>query len=702
MEKSKLFLVPLCFLVLTGCPVNGGDNGGEKLSTPELSINSDKNGLTWEAVAGAASYSISVNDGEATTVTTPGFAFSDEAGNYTVKVVAKGTGKTDSDAAQFSYTTSYTALGNLSLDDQGRINWSSFAGAGLQYTVDGGTPVTVEGNAIAVETGGVYTVKALPGYVETTNKYYVDKATSPNEKTILVQPKASEAIELEMGDEGDNATLQEKYVAQKYTSAWEASSAVLTLDGNNDFSPSKAVRANVYCNGTWFKWRNDNLSIPGSVNYFSFFAKATAPATTRLYFRFEITRDVIIAGLNFKSVYLTYPIDQVSAGWKSYVVGMDDAKWQITYNNTAMSFADVKSLLGNFNYTINSLGDLFPYFGSFQILAKGEYTDNGPKAFVYMDEVKLGVGEFTPEVKDYTVHEYAWSSNLIPNGLLRYVPAGESFVRFKAGADTTTIPVTVEPNNDGSKLTITSTATGSDFVATVNMANDGTFALDTVSGSAAPYMVGMTGEKCHVMFDFENFSGDGIGYDASHKDETKWTGLRSKWFSDYYSGSSGNPSPVGGSGWSMMGSSDYLGLSTSIAHTGSKSMRLKYNASNQLRFITWDCTQAPSPRLPKATYMSLWVRACGSRDNHLKIRAVRLEQVKTDNHGAETTYTTEEVTIPADTNHGWVEVKIALDPEKNYYGLAILPMKNSGSSTGEDNQYFYVDDICLYNNVRPF
>ena len=57
-------------------------------------------------------------------------------------------------------------------------------------------------------------------------------------------------------------------------------------------------------------------------------------------------------------------------------------------------------------------------------------------------------------------------------------------------------------------------------------------------------------------------------------------------------------------------------------------------------------------------------------------------------------------TVAADANHGWVELKVTLDSEKNYYGIVILPMKASGETSG-DGQYFYVDDIVLYNTIAP-
>ena len=154
----------------------------------------------------------------------------------------------------------------------------------------------------------------------------------------------------------------------------------------------------VFCNGSWFKWMaKDPFQCQGAVDSLSFYAKATAPATASLYFRWEVTEDTMIAGLNFKNVYVTYKLDQVPSGWHKYTVGMDDANWAINYNGNNLTFAQVQGLLSGYGYQCNSLGDFFQYFGNFAILAKCASTGNGPKGFVYVDEVQLNAGEFEVE-----------------------------------------------------------------------------------------------------------------------------------------------------------------------------------------------------------------------------------------------------------------------------------------------------------------
>lgn len=65
---------------------------------------------------------------------------------------------------------------------------------------------------------------------------------------------------------------------------------------------------------------------------------------------------------------------------------------------------------------------------------------------------------------------------------------------------------------------------------------------------------------------FENYSAAGVGYDKNNAKENT-TGARSHWFADYQASGS---SPVGGSSWSLMGSSDYMQFSTTGGRNNSK------------------------------------------------------------------------------------------------------------------------------------
>ncbi len=696
MKTSKLVFLPVCFLALvgTGCP----NNSGSKLSSPELSVNAERNGLTWAAVKGAASYSISVNDEAAVSVNEPGYLFNESAGQYDVKVVAMSADKkSKSAAAEFNYTTAYAMLGDVSATN-GVITWSAFAGAGLSYTVDGGEPVAVTGNSITATVGGLYEITALGGFEDASSKFYVQSAAASYKKALVVQPRQESAIVLESGEHESNTDLQELYEVKKYEDGqgWVDTTATIVLDSDNPFSTGKCVKANIWHHGKWFKWSRE-MSAEGRIESLHFFLKAETGM--RFAISFEITEDLIVSGMNLKGVYATYILQPAPQKWTEYTISTNDANWKVNYNGQLYPFATVQGLLASVGYNVQSIGDFFPYFGLYSIKAFGEYVDQGPTCRLWFDDIKLGIEpvQTTVDTKIAILGgHYAFKSNSINAGVFKYYPEGQSTIEFCQGPNKEVIPVEVEVAANNLSMTITSVQSGYDFVATLATEDGDTFTLSSVTGSVAPVLQGLTADKCQALYDFENFTATGVGLDQSHTNPSAFSGLRKEFYSDYYSGGSG--SAVGGSGWSMMGSSDYLELSKTVAHTGSNSMRLKYNASNQMRFLTFNLSDGSGEAYAQGSYLSMWVRANTERDNDIKLKAFYDAQItpSTQSHCDEV-----EVVIPHDANQGWVEVRLSLKASRTYYGFGIQPMKNSGSSSG-DGQYFYVDDIAIFNTINPY
>ena len=697
MKNCKLLVLPLCFLVLAGC---GTRKANQKILSPVLALNEARNGLTWGPVDGAVSYSISVNDEEPVTVTTPGYEFATEAGAYTVKVVANASDASkNSDASEFEYSTLYTVLGNLS-STSNVITWENYAGTGLEYTVNGGTPIEVQGSSIMTTTSGMYTVRSLGGFIDENHKYYVDNGLSIHERTIMVQFTQSEGIMLEDGEYETDTDLQERYVAKKYddNSGWIDTSASINLETENPFSTGKCVKANIWHHGKWFKWTRA-MNCTGRVETIHFFLKGNA--ATRFALSFDITEDLVMGGMNLKGVYATYMLQPAPQNWTEYTIDTDDARWTINFNGQSYTFAAVQSLLAGLGYNIQSVGDFFPYFGTYSIKALGEYLDGGPTTYLLFDDLSLGVQPVATTIADekfdVTAGTFAFQSSGINAGLFMYNPEGLSKLQFRQGPNLEEVTVTTSVSQTERTLTLTATKAGFSFVAKLSSQDCGeSFTLVNVTGELASFLADMRLDRCQVLYDFEKFTSTGVGHDQSHTDPNAWSGLRKEFYSDYYSGGSG--SAIGGSGWSMMGSSDYLELSTSVAHTGEKSMRLKYNKGNQMRFLTYGLAVEGGEAYSKGTYLSMWVRANSSRDNVIKLKAFYINYVEpaTQNQCTEV-----EVTIPRDENHGWVEVKLPLKAAKSYYGFAILPMKENGDAS-EEGKYFYVDDIAIVNSISPF
>ena len=226
MKKRKLFLLPLFCLLITGCGKQASGKQDEKpaeqqdqrqkLATPVLSVNEAKNGLTWAAVADAVSYSVKVNDADPLTVTTPGYAFATEVGQYSVKVVAKADVATyDSLEASFSYETKQTSLGELNFAD-GAISWASLVGTGLEMKLGSGEYAPVTGQTAAVTQDGTYTLHALPGYDEEGHIFYVEGNAGTKEIVVNTRVPLAAPV-LQVNAQGNGLTWAAVEGAVKYS-----------------------------------------------------------------------------------------------------------------------------------------------------------------------------------------------------------------------------------------------------------------------------------------------------------------------------------------------------------------------------------------------------------------------------------------------------------------------------------------------------
>lgn len=147
------------------------------LDTPVISVNADKNGITWAAVEGAEGYLVQVNDGDAVTQTNPGYLFSQTAGTYTVKVTAKAdVAEYNSVPAVYDYETKIATVGELSFVNNNTITAASFVGMSLEAKLGDGAYAPVTNLSLAVTADGTYTFHAKGGYDEVNNFFYVEGA----------------------------------------------------------------------------------------------------------------------------------------------------------------------------------------------------------------------------------------------------------------------------------------------------------------------------------------------------------------------------------------------------------------------------------------------------------------------------------------------------------------------------------------------
>ncbi|MBQ7995650.1 MAG: hypothetical protein IJ247_05520 [Bacilli bacterium] len=213
---------------------------------------------------------------------------------------------------------------------------------------------------------------------------------------------------------------------------------------------------------------------------------------------------------------------------------------------------------------------------------------------------------------------------------------------------------------------------------------------DDVGGAVASSVARIDFERVYNVEDFESYSATGAGYDKNNSQYTT-TGLRSAYYADYYAGS--GSSPIGGSSWNLMGSTDYLNFNSSKGHNGSKVGVFKGN-NNSLRYIQMKGLYGTDDYVGKGTTLSFWARGAYSNsglttnstaDASLSVYAFSEKALTPSNQ--QTARTAATFTIPAGSD--WTRYTMTLDSSKTYYSIGFF-CKQSATT------YLPIDDVQIY------
>ena len=221
--------------------------------------------------------------------------------------------------------------------------------------------------------------------------------------------------------------------------------------------------------------------------------------------------------------------------------------------------------------------------------------------------------------------------------------------------------------------------------------------------SAAPDIEVMN--RSYVIDDFEKYASEGTGYvPTSRTDLTSLytaKGLRAAYYSDYGAGNS--KTWVQNSDFGPCTSSDYLLLTTSVAHSGSKAGLFKGSSSAWMRFWTIEAfDQNQHYTFGRGNVVSFFVHSAYTNTScttdftakDLTIKAVIYYKnfVLTDSNRKSNTGTTSDnsVGFTLKPNSGWNEFRIPADPTKDIYAVNIM-IQNNGSSA----VYIPIDDITV-------
>lgn len=717
MKMRSAILLPICFLLLTSCQT------ASSVKKPEITVNNTNDGITWNKEDGIKSYEISVNGAEATTITTPEYKFETKAGEYSVSIKAIANDGKASEAVTYTYSTVYTRIDGLDINNTS-ITWPNLKGTGIEAKNEEGEYVDVVGDSFVYENNGIYSFHAKSGFDAENKVFYVEeKGSKKSYETIVATHKSENVYALESGDEASNYQLNKLYDIKKYEgSSWTTTTAGLALDSSNEgVTDDNCLKLNYWHHGTWFKIEKE-IEIDSGYDTLSFYAKGSvydktdpnnpenrAYGETYFSISFEIVDDLPLdANNNLQGVYISYMVQPAPTKWTKYTISLDDPNWKIDYGGAKMTFAQVTDLISGLGFRVKSLADMFPFFGAFQIRCNATYignvpgvTSGGPSTSMCFDQFTLSnTGEATklPEEQVAFFKNYAFQSDTCGGKLSQ--EADGNYLTITKDDVTTKLPVTTSFSAD-KKLNIVCKENGKDFNAVLVSVDGGnSFALDSVTGTLANDLANMQMERFTIVDDFESYEETGIGYDMAHMDPETRTGLRSAYYCDYYGGDA-NTSPMGGNGWKLMGTDNYLNLDKKNGRNGGQAGEFKYKSSLDMRYTTYGLSDGTATSIGSGKYLSFWAKGSANRDTYLSVKVFKVNKVTPTNQKEDTPTSyviNPDIVVPK--NSDWAEYKVELKEGDVYYGLLIIPLKKYEGNI--DYDFFLIDDIAVYNNISPW
>ena len=695
MKSKRVVLLTACLLAVSGCtPSTSGSSF--KMSK----ITADDEGMHWDEVEGAVKYSVVVNDEDTFDVTAPDYGFETDVGEYEIKVTAIDKDGNKSDTATFNYETKNTYLSSVTATE-GVITWGEYDGVGVEIKGQKDEDFTpIVGESYTVTHSDLYILQAMSGYED--NVYYT---TSPyityRQKGVLVSMPASDVYVIEDGSAEDDTTLAEIYSVKKFpSSSWVDTTASIVLDpSNKGLSDGKCVRLNYWHHGVWFKYTKD-ISVDKRYDTFSFKIKGTDATYTSL--TFEITDHVIVGNEDLIGVYISYQLNPVDTQWTNYTVSLDDPNWIVDYRGSKQKFSDLKPVLEMAGYTVNSLADMMPFFKQFSFRVNATYNDKGTDARVWFDDVSISnVGAASKKVspivvsKNYAVASDAFSGNAVFND----DNTASLNITLKNGGSVQ-LPCTYQINEG--ELNMVCEVEGFDFDATFTSKTNGdSFELSSIKGSGVEAFSNFKASKYLMLEDFESYTETGTGYDSNNNNPVTpiATSLRTNYYCDFYNSENKYvDSPLGGSGWKLMGSTNYLDLyKNGEGMNNSKCARMKQNSGAAMRYVNYglfDGSAAPFT----GKYFSFFVKGYGDYDVTLKVRVFSINQIGPSTAASDQVSKVKSFVVSKDCD--WTEITMELSESTTYYGFSITPQTDSTHS-GQAT-FFYVDNINVHGDLSPW
>ena len=345
-------------------------------------------------------------------------------------------------------------------------------------------------------------------------------------------------------------------------------------------------------------------------------------------------------------------------------------------------------------------------------------TSGQPATIPFSNYISFIAGESGNVIQSITI-KYTCEETEVPIKKLdgTYTGMGEDNFLYKMTLNNG--DVTLSSMDRPTALNLSGTATYSNSTLTCNFTSPSSyngliytfsvsgefhkFSYVSKSGTGANNITVMDLYRVYDVENFQGYSETGHGWDTSTTgvDQYHTSGARNAYVCEYKKSSS-DTGPVGGQGWSLMGSNDYLAFNASQGYTGvnatpsAKTVSFKCG-QNEMRFFHMKAYFGMPSFIGKGSKLSFFAKGpfqtpqmeldSGFSGN----MSVSVYYTTRVNGSTVNQCTTQQFYIPAESD--WQEYTMDLDPNKTYYSFSITTkaVNNTGTS-----RYIPIDDIRIY------
>ena len=684
MHKSDfkyLTMLSIFFLVLTACDGKKNPDGPDipvdyTIDTPILRLNSSRDGLIWDEVENADGYMLSLNGGAYSEA--ENYSFASINGHYQISVYAKAAiGYDDSEIVSYTYDVRSLSYGTISRSgvDYSLYTWEqNFIYCETEFSSTGihDENAFTSNTSLSFQSGvsGQLAIRMFGGFNETDHIYYPEVSQT---SYINIAMNSVEARSILNGAETDLID----YFDIRY---FNGSSEVMTANVNvthesiNVEGLSDAINFR-FNDGNYYKFMTKISSPVSRYESISFYAKGNGKTNMAVQF---VSSDF----------YVSYNLGVLSTNWSYINLPFDDEGWKV--NGTSATLKEMVEKQGS-QYGIMDVSEVVSLLPTLAIIYK---SVNGNPLWTstncYVANVNLAKN-ITPINRQIFALEEIYSGKSSDNTNVCLDKINNTTISLSTLnlASNTSLDMQVEKTIQG--YTFSSASDSGASLTMVMKASRGGELLSFVSasGSLSAHYNGLSFETISIIDDFESYESTGIGYDKNNTDKNSRSELRSEYLSEYYV--AGSKSELLNDEWSLMGSTDYLNLVNSGAHSGTNAMRIK-NSSNAMRHTTWGVFSGEAKPWKAASHFSFFMKNTSSTPIVLYFRLFTSKKVDASVFNGTT-----KVQINVSASSDWTQYIIDLDNTKTYYGYTMTVEKVYGSTI-----YPLMDDLALFGDVNPW